>query len=250
MTTTMATIGYGDISPRKDVPLELAYTVFVQIVGVGMYGYIIGNVSTLLANLDVSKAAFRRRMEEINAFMKTRRLPPELRSKIRDYYDYMWEVHQSTGEEPLLGKLPRSLALEVSLYLNREILEKVPFFKDADEVFIREIVTELRPLTFVPGDYIVRKGEYGDRMYFISSGAVDVIREEPTVLATLRSGSPFGEMSLIVGEARNASVVARDYCDVYELSKESFDRLRSRHPAFDERVREIVAERGRPKKTG
>ncbi|HCM24971.1 MAG: hypothetical protein A2Z99_02415 [Treponema sp. GWB1_62_6] len=250
MTTTMATIGYGDISPHKDRIIELVYTIFVQFVGVGMYGYIIGNVSSMLANLDVAKAAFRRRMEEVNAYMRSHRLPHEMRTRIRDYYDYMWEVHQSTGEEPLLDKLPRSLSLEVRLFLNREILSKVPFFKDADEVFVREIVTELRALIFVPGDYIVRKGEFGDCMYFISSGRVEVMISEPTVIATLRSGSHFGEMSLVEGGARNASVVARDYCDVYELSKESFELLRSRHPEFDRRVQEVVAEREKANRKG
>jgi hypothetical protein len=248
MTTTMATIGYGDITPHKDDIEELVYTIFVQIVGVGMYGYVIGNVSSMLANMDVAKAAFQRRMEEINAYMRSQRLPTALQKKVRDYYDYMWANHQSTGEESTLDRLPRSLALEVRLYLNREILEKVPFFKDADEVFIREIVNHLRAHIFVPGDFIVRKGEYGDCMYFISSGHVDVYINETTVVATLQAGSHFGEMSLIEGGTRNASVVAKEYCDVYELSKASFDRLRTLYTAFDEKVKEVVAERERANK--
>jgi voltage-gated potassium channel len=247
-TTTMATIGYGDISPHKDNLLELGFTIVEQIVGVGMYGYIIGNVSTMLANLDVARAAFQRRMEEINAYMRSQKLPPAMQAKIRNYYDYMWDKRQSTGEESTLEKLPKSLAMEVQLFLNREILEKVPFFKDAEEVFIREIIANLKPLIFMPGDFIVRKGEYGDTMYFISSGAVEVLINEDTVVAKLQAGSNFGEMALVHGGARNASVRAAEYCDAYELSKAAFDRLRQLYPAFDKRVVEIVEERDRQNK--
>ena len=244
MTTTMATIGYGDISPHKDSMKELIYTMFVQIVGVGMYGYVIGNVASLLANLDKAKAVFQGRMEEINAYMRAKRLPLPMQAKIRAYFDYMWEIHQSTGEESTLDKLPSSLSLEVQMYLNRGILTKVPFFRDADEIFIREIIIKLRHHTFLPGDLIMRKGEYGDCMYFISSGHVSVlVNDDKTVVAVLEVGSHVGEMSLIAGGSRNASVRAEDYCEVYELSKMRFDELRAKYPMFDARVKEVVAER-------
>ncbi len=244
MTTTMATIGYGDIAPHKDSMKELIYTMFVQIVGVGMYGYVIGNVASMLANLDMAKAAFQGRMEEINAYMRSKRLPLPMQAKIRAYYDYMWEIHQSTGEESTLDKLPMSLSLEVQLYLNRGILAKVPFFRDANEIFIREIITKLRHHTFLPGDFIMRKGEYGDCMYFISSGHVSVlVNDDKAVVAVLDVGSHVGEMSLISGGPRNASVRAEDYCEVYELSKMRFDELRAKYPEFDAKVKEVVAER-------
>lgn len=143
-----------------------------------------------------------------------------------------------------LDKLPLSLSLEVQLYLNRGILTKVPFFKDADEVFIREIIPKLRHHTFLPGDLIMRQGEYGDCMYFINSGNVTVlINNEQTAMATLEAGSHVGEMSLIAGAPRNASVRSDDYCEVYELSKDRFDELRAKYPKFDARVKEVVAER-------
>lgn len=244
ITTTMSTIGYGDIAPHKDNIKELLYTMFVQTLGVGMYGYVIGNVASMLANLDIAKAAFRGRMEEINAYMRSKSLPLTMQAKIRAYYDYMWETHQSTGEESTLDKLPLSLSLEVQLYLNRGILTKVPFFRDADEIFIREIITKLRQHTFLPGDFIMRKGEYGDCMYFINSGHVSVlVNDDKTVVAVLQAGSHVGEMSLVVGGTRNASVRSEEYCQVYELSKERFDELRAKYPNFDARVKEVVADR-------
>ena len=48
-------------------------------------------------------------------------------------------------------------------------------FRNADEIFIREIVQRLTPLSFLPDDYIIRQGEYGDCMYFLSGGDVEVL---------------------------------------------------------------------------
>ncbi|MBM3841114.1 MAG: cyclic nucleotide-binding domain-containing protein [Verrucomicrobia bacterium] len=156
----------------------------------------------------------------------------------------MWETHQSTGEESTLDKLPVSLSLEVQLYLNRGILTKVPFLRDADEIFIREIITKLRQHPFLPGDFIMRKGEYGDCMYFINSGHVSVlVNDDKTVVAVLVAGNHVGEMSLISGGPRNASVRAEDYCEVYELSKDRFDELRAKYPKFDAQVKVEVAKR-------
>jgi hypothetical protein len=56
--TTIATIGYGDYTPSHDSNLQIVYTMTVMVFGVGMYGYIIGNIASLIANLDVARAAY------------------------------------------------------------------------------------------------------------------------------------------------------------------------------------------------
>jgi CRP-like cAMP-binding protein len=118
----------------------------------------------------------------------------------------------------------------------------VTLFRNANEIFIREIVQLLRPIVFLPGDYIIRQGEYGDCMYFLSSGDVEVVVGEARV-AQLGAGSPFGETALLQGEKRNASIRALTYCDVYKLSKSDFDALRARYPEFDAEVKKVIEDR-------
>jgi hypothetical protein len=241
-TTTIATIGYGDYYPDHEKNLQIIYTICVQIVGVGMYGYIIGNVASLIANIDVAKAAFSKRMEEINNFMRTRRVPAPLQQRVKGYYAYLWETRKSAASASMLEGMPHTLTVDISLFLNRGIIEKVALFKDANEVFIREVVQLLHSMVFLPNDYIIRQGEYGDCMYFLSSGDVEVLVGEQKV-AQLGAGSPFGEAALLQGEKRNASVRALAYCDVYRLSRADFDTLRGKYPEFDARVRKILEDR-------
>jgi voltage-gated potassium channel len=161
---------------------------------------------------------------------------------VRSYYAYLWETKKSITKVSITEELPHTLSMEISLYLNRSILEKVSLFKNANEIFIREIVQLLQPLVFLPDDYIIRQGEYGDCMYFLSNGDVEVVVNGVRV-ASLGQGSPFGETALIQGEKRNASIRALTYCDVYKLSKNDLDALRSRYPDFDEQVRRVAEAR-------
>jgi hypothetical protein len=240
--TTIATIGYGDYYPDHEKNLQIVFTICVQIVGVGMYGYIIGNVSSLIANIDVAKAAFTKRMEEINNFMRTRRVPAPLQQRVKGYFAYLWDTQRSAASGSMLEGMPHTLSVDISLFLNRGIIEKVSLFKDANEIFIREVVQLLQSLVFLPDDFIIRQGEYGDCMYFLSAGDVEVLASGQKV-AQLGAGSPFGEAALLQGEKRNASVRALSYCDVYRLSKADFDSLRQKYPEFDARVRKVLEER-------
>ncbi len=168
--------------------------------------------------------------------------PPSLQARVRNYYAYLWETQKSVATIPITEELPHTLAMEVLLFLNRSILEKVSLFKNANEIFIREIVQLLRPMVFLPDDYIIRQGEYGDCMYFLSNGDVEVVVNGVRV-ATLGQGSPFGETALIQGEKRMASIRALTYCDVYKLSKTDFDALRAHYPDFDAEVKKVVEAR-------
>ncbi|MEK6797258.1 MAG: ion transporter [Spirochaetota bacterium] len=240
--TTVATIGYGDYYPNHEKNAEIIYTIIAQIFGVGMYGYIIGNVSGLIANLDVAKANYLKKMEEVNDYMRTKMLPPALQHKVQNYYQYLWVTQKNVATTSVLDELPGTLAMEISLHLNRGILEKVALFKNMNEIFVREVTQLLRPLIYLPNDYIIRQGEYGDCMYFLSSGDVEVIVSDIKV-ATLGAGSPFGETALIQGEKRMASIRAMTYCDVYRLSKQDFDVLREKYSEFDEQVKKVVTAR-------
>lgn len=239
--TTVATIGYGDYHPNHDVNLQIIYTMGVMIFGVGMYGYIIGNVSTLIANLDVAKATYVRKMEEVDGYMRNKSIPRNLQDNVKSYYLYLWETRKTVATTSFLDELPHTILTDILLFLNKGIIEKVGLFKNSNDIFVREIVQLLKPLVFLPDDFIIRQGEYGDCMYFLNTGKVEVIINGKTV-DTMGAGSPFGETALIQGEKRTASIKAISHCDVYRLSKNDFDNLRAKYPEFDEQIKKMVEE--------
>ena len=240
--TTVSTIGYGDYYPDHNKNGQLIYTMAVQIFGVGMFGYIIANVSGLIANRDIAKSQFLKKMEEINAYLHAKQVPEPLQERVREYYYHLWATRKSVATGSVLDEMPLTVSLDILLHLNRGILEKVTLFQQAPETFVREVVQRLEAAVFLPGDYIIRQGEYGDCMYFLNAGEVEVLVNGQKV-AQLGAGSPFGETALIQGEKRMASIRTLSYCEAYRLGKEDFDLLRGKHPEFDAQVRQVVQER-------
>lgn len=55
-----------------------------------------------------------------------------------------------------------------------------------------DVVTKLKFEVFQPGDFIIREGTIGDKMYFIQEGVVDIIKSKNEVMTTLSDGSYFG----------------------------------------------------------
>ncbi len=240
--TTLTTIGYGDITPEGNI--QILYVIFIEILGAGMYGLVIGNIANLIANIDIAKTQFKEKLDKVNTFLKYRNIPSDMQKKINDYYNYLWESRRGYDETSVLEDLPAPLQESVALYLNKDIIEKVPIFKGASSELIKDIIMNMQPVVFTPGDNIVKAGEVGFDMFFISKGSVDVLSvDEQTRYATLTDGQFFGEIALLLSTPRTATIKAREYCDLYRLDKETFDRILTRYPSFKQNIESLAEER-------
>ena len=85
-----------------------------------------------------------------------------------------------------------SSSQDVANYNCRELVASVPFFQNADPNFVSRVVVLLKFEVFQPGDFIVREGTFGDRMFFIQQGVVDIITSGGEIATTLSDGSYFG----------------------------------------------------------
>lgn len=234
--TTLTTVGYGDITPIGVG--QTYYTMVAMALGAAMYGYVIGNVASLLANLDVIRAQHLRRLENVNHFMRDRHVPRDLQARVRDYYNHVWESRIDTATD-VLEDLPGPLHVEIALHTHRTILERVPLFAAAGEDFYRELVLYLESRVFLPGELLMRRGEVGHELYFIDSGSVTVLaRDDEEVLAVLTDGDFVGEMALLADRPRANTVIAMGYCHVYALDRAGFGRVLENFP-------DVAAEVGR-----
>ena len=112
----------------------------------------------------------------------------------------------------------------------QELLQSVPFFENAPEVFITAVLTRLKFELFLPEEFIVRQGFKGDRMYFIQRGVVEVITADGNVVTHLSEGAHFGEICLLTDDRRVATIRATTTCDLFSLSKQNFSELLEEFP--------------------
>jgi voltage-gated potassium channel len=237
--------------------VQRLYATGVMMLGVGVYAYLIGNIASLISNLDPVRASYRQQREQLTAFMHYRALPHPLRRKVQRYFDYLWEKRLVVDEPAMLAALPPMLRDEVALSLKQDLLASVPLFSQGGNAFLRDVALQMRPFVCLPGDLVVRAGEPGQEMFFLSRGAVEVLGPDGTVLNTLHDGDFFGEIALLTDAPRTASVRAVAPSDLYVLDKAIFDRIVAAYPEVaawlkreaERRRRDVVPDRwARPRR--
>jgi CRP/FNR family cyclic AMP-dependent transcriptional regulator len=121
-------------------------------------------------------------------------------------------------------------------------LAKIPVLSSLPIRELEDLALRSHVLAFADGDVIVPEGEEGLGFYVILAGAVRVLRAEQ-VLATLRAGDFFGEISLLEGQPRTATVVADGPTTCVGILRSFFKPLLVRNPRFALRVLDEEAKR-------
>jgi len=239
---TITTVGYGDV--ELSTSRQRIYAMIVMLFGVGVYGFVIGNVANILLKGNPARVMFQNSLERLRSFVNFRSIPPRLQKRIRDYYEYLWKEKLGYNESDFIAGLPDGLKTEVELFLKHDMLERIPLFRGISDKFLKEVSLYLRPVVYTPGDYVFREGDKGNEMYFIIKGKLKVLTgDENKTLTTLSDGDFFGELALFKDEVRNATVQATTYCDLYLLSKEVFNHVLKNYPDISSHIKKIAEER-------
>ena len=116
-----------------------------------------------------------------------------------------------------------------------------------------QLAKETLRRVFAPGEIIIRAGEAGDTMFVVNRGSVSVqlpdeaggngAANKPRILATLTEGKFFGEMALLTGEPRSATVIALEETEVFEIGHRAVKKLFDTNPYLVESLSRAVAER-------
>jgi small-conductance mechanosensitive channel/CRP-like cAMP-binding protein len=127
------------------------------------------------------------------------------------------------------------------------VLQRLELFSKMQEQELRHLAELLSPAPFVKGDIITRQGSKAHNLYIISDGHVDIVVEnaekQSTRVADLGPGQFFGEIGLLTGEPRVATVIATTAVQSYRLDKESLQDIMKARPAIAEEVSHVLAQR-------
>jgi CRP-like cAMP-binding protein len=125
-------------------------------------------------------------------------------------------------------------------------LATVDLFRGLPEDKRSTLAADIVFTPFARGESVTREGEYDDGLFMLVEGEGSVrigLGPEEREVARLIAGQFFGEMSLMTGEARTASVVAATDLACYRLDKAAFERVLRETPAVADQIAEILAVR-------
>lgn len=128
-------------------------------------------------------------------------------------------------------------------------LRRVEIFSPLDEEEFLSIAEHLVHAPFAEGSTITRQGSVAHRLYILVAGEVEIVltdKGHKRRLKVLHAGEPysfFGEMGLLTGEPRSASVLALTDVECYELNKAAFEQILKARPGIAEDIAHLVAER-------
>ncbi len=128
----------------------------------------------------------------------------------------------------------------------RAILRDEALFECLSDAQIDSLVQQSQVANFGRGERVIREGAEGDSMFVLLRGAakVSISRNGTSIpVATLSAGNCFGEMSLLTGERRTATVRAETDCHVMEISKPVMAEVLRDSPDCLERLSELLARR-------
>ena len=128
------------------------------------------------------------------------------------------------------------------------LLSRVRLFTSLPKEGINELATALKPHVLTRGDTIVKAGEAGSSMYLITEGVLEVyldieLTSDDHRVATMSPGDYFGEMSLITGDPRSATIRAATDALIYEIEKTSLEPIFKAYPSLPESIAQTVASR-------
>ena len=144
-----------------------------------------------------------------------------------------------------LARADRRLASALTLDLSvdkKALVASQPLFSDLTSEALNKIARMLRTRFVVPGERIITRGERGDTVFFIASGAVEVDTGAETI--RLGKGTCVGELAAFSGGVRTADVTMLGYGDLLVLHGRAFRRLLARNAGLRRQIEALVKARG------
>ncbi|KAL7553159.1 hypothetical protein ACHAWF_016401 [Thalassiosira exigua] len=221
---TISTAGYGDITGDLNSVQEILYSTLILIVGMMVYTLVIASLEDIVSQLDVTSSLHKMKTDRVNTFAQIQCLPEHLKAKIGAYQEQLWRSHFGVKGEQLMQYVPPFLKSDLISGTTEPFLDKTFFLKDCAADVVAHVVRVLDLEIYLPGDCLFREGERCDLLYFVHSGAIDLLTAQNVKFKTV-SHCTLGESSFFMFEPHICTARTVDSCEIYQLRMDAFLRI-------------------------
>ncbi|EAS05917.2 cation channel family protein (macronuclear) [Tetrahymena thermophila SB210] len=230
LAVTMATVGYGDITPQNDMEvLFTAITIFVTCI---VYAFSINTIGSIIENIEKKDKKYKENLQIIHGVMREENVSRELKIKISNYVEYLYKESneiQKKQENLIINKLSAKLRNDLTLEIQGKYLNNIPLFKNIKEK--DKVTSIMEEQLYSPGEIIFKQEELDDcSIYYIVKGSVAILyhqsnkNREELIIAIKGKSEYFGEHSFINGKSRSLTAKATDFCRIYKISRQGFQQ--------------------------
>ncbi|OMJ85359.1 hypothetical protein SteCoe_13332 [Stentor coeruleus] len=220
--TTLATVGYGDITPSNS--LERGICIAVMLGGVFFYSYTVGTMTSLMASMQRRNAKLENKILVLKEINQKYRIGKKFFKEINSALNY--DKSQFNKEkDDLVAMLPRKLALQLNVYMNKKIVEKSNFFDNRPTWFINLVLKVLKPMRVRTKENVFYKNEYAMEMYFVAVGEMclyDIVGGVDVSFYSAQEGDYFGDIGMILSEPHEYSVKSITESEMLILTRNDF----------------------------
>lgn len=232
-TVTLSSTGYGDIVPTENVG-RIAASI-TMLLGVLFNGFIIASISSIVLQANAYRLKQQEKLVNLASFFRQFGVSKTLQNAIFNYFAHS-ATEMTVNSKEIIESLPDAFQKQVLHEVNIHMIEQVPLFKGTSRDCLSAFASVLISEIFNPGQDIIEYGAIGQEMYFLQHGVVEVLTVEGRPVTRLRNNSFFGEMALLGGIKRTATIRAVTLCDIYKLDKKDFDQIMEQFPDVKQRL--------------
>ncbi|CAD8113554.1 unnamed protein product [Paramecium sonneborni] len=225
---TMITVGYGDLTPQNNN--ERLCANMSMFLACGVFAFSFNSIGLMLSNLNSRQVLYKRSTNLLNSYLTKNQIKIELQSRIRNYYDYIFQEEQEINDEEvsqITTKLSSSLQEELNFEIRLNVMKTNKVLTKFSQKTLKQLSLIVEEVRYSPEDQILLQGTQDDcSLYIITKGTVSVLfQDEPQgrntrVLSYLEKGESFGEYSFFTGLNRCASAKSIGFSRAYKIPRQ------------------------------
>lgn len=221
VVTTLATVGYGDITPANSI--ERGVCIFVMLLGVFFYSYTVGIITNLMTEIDLNRQRVDNKLLVLQEIKRNYGITKRLENRIKENIKINQGPSKKDMDEFFLS-LPRRMALQLNFVINKKLVEtSSKFFEKKPIAFISSILECLLPIKLPPKEIIFSTGYLSNEIYFISKGQVclyENCNKSEIALTFLGEGEYFGEAGVLLDHPCCFCAKTTKYSELLILNKD------------------------------
>jgi len=226
--TTLATVGYGDISGKTYA--EQIFAMVLMIFGVVWYSFVLSSTASIILSFQGHDTLMREKLRDTNLFLREAKIPNRLAARVRKHFKNLagkknaFLNTQNYDTQNIISGLSNQLKTEVVIHIQRRVIARVPFLRERSHMFQASVVVHLQSIVIGINEPIIQEGLFCNNLQFLTKGqAISTV--EGKYFGVYDEGEVIGESGLLTDGIQNMSVFAFTLCHLEILPHQVFYNL-------------------------